>query len=154
MDRPRAVIVHSLDQALAALAPGLPLTLLSAPGAACFAGIAWWQHLIAAAHTAAGAPPADILDCADAPARAAEALRLGCSCVVLSPASPAFASVRSIAEQTGGTLLPARPEAFDMATNRPGPWRDALLAQWLSVHAGSPRDNEWSSQGDNTPKLG
>ena len=151
MDRPRAVIVHSLDQAIAAIAPGLPLTLLSAPGAAGFAGIAWWRALTSATRAAARAPLsgmiADILDCADAPARAAEALRLGCPCVVLSPSSPAFAATLSIAEQTSGTLLPERPEAYDMAAHRPGAWRDALLTRWLSADAGFP-------QGDNTPKLG
>ena len=147
MDRPRAVIVHSLDQAIAAIAPGLPLTLLSAPGAASFAGIAWWQHLTEAARAATATPLPDILDCADAPAHAAEALRRGCRCVVLAPECPAYSAIASIAEQTGGTLLPKRPDGFDMATHRPGPWRDALLTQWLSVHEGSP-------QGDNTPKLG
>ena len=34
---PPAVIIHGLPHAQAALAPGLPVTLLSAPWAACFA---------------------------------------------------------------------------------------------------------------------
>jgi hypothetical protein len=47
-----AVIVHGLSDARAALRPGWPVTLLSAPGAALFAGCLWWRELVAAARVA------------------------------------------------------------------------------------------------------
>lgn len=78
MDRP--VIIHSLTHARAALAIaadlGLPLTLSSAPGAAGYAGVAWFGELIAA--TCAEHPRVvvtAVLDCGDAPGRVMEAVR-------------------------------------------------------------------------------
>ena len=65
-------------QARLALAPGLPVTLLSAEGAALYMGVGWWQALVGAARASYPATPcADILDCADSPGRAMAALRMG-----------------------------------------------------------------------------
>ena len=65
-----AVVVHGLPDAVAALArsaaEGRPVTLLSAPGAALYAGCGWWKALIDAAREAhPNVPCMDILDCAD-----------------------------------------------------------------------------------------
>jgi hypothetical protein len=111
-----AVIVHGLAHAMAALAPGLPVTLLSAPGAAQFAGCLWWQEIVSAART--GCPDTagtDILDCADASGIAMGALRSGVSRLVLWPDAPGWDGVAAIAKRQGGFVLPQAPPALDLA---------------------------------------
>jgi hypothetical protein len=115
MNSPPAVIVHGLGHAHAALRPGLPVTLLSAPGAALYAGEAWWRALMVAAREAHPTVPFDdILDCADAPGRAMAALRIGQRVLILDPASPAFPAVLACAESLGARVLTARPHALDL----------------------------------------
>ena len=122
---PPAVVVHGLDQARAALSPGLPVTLLSAPAAALFAGAGWWRALVAAARAAHPATPcADVLDCADAPGRAMEAIRAGQAILVLDPACPGFGRVASLA-----TVLAARPAALDLDGRGAG----LRLRDWLTA---------------------
>ena len=111
MKRPPAVVVHGLPDVQAAVAPGRPVTLLSGPGAAIYAGCGWWRALMALG--AQGNP--DILDCADAPGRAMEALRAGCRLLVLDPAVPAWSLVAARAAVAGATLLAERPPALDLA---------------------------------------
>lgn len=119
MSLPPAVTVHGPEHARAALAPGLPVLLLSGPGAGCTAGAGWWRALMVLA--GAGA---DALDCGDAPGRALEALHLGCRIVVLAPC-PAWDAVR---ERAGGALLlPVRPASLDLGP--PGAAR--RLHRWL-----------------------
>ena len=111
-----SVTVHGFDQATAALAPGRPVTLLSAPGAALYAGCGWWRALISAARAVHPATEADdILDCADAAGRALEALRAGQMILVLEADAPGFAAVAAAAAEAGATLLPSRPPALDLA---------------------------------------
>jgi hypothetical protein len=91
MQLPPAVIIHGLPHARLALRPGRAVTLLSAPGAPSYAGCAWWRALIAAARAEYPVmDPPDILDCADAPGRALEALSLGCGVIVLAEPPPAL----------------------------------------------------------------
>jgi hypothetical protein len=106
-----AIIVHSLADAQAALAPGLPVTLLSAPGAARYAGCLWWSELL----RAAGFTGEALLDCGDSPGRAVEALKLGLRGIVLTCEPAVFAAVAGIAVELGATLLPAAPTALDLA---------------------------------------
>jgi hypothetical protein len=123
-----AVIVHGLADACTALAPGLPLILLSAPGAALYAGAGWWQAMIEAARKQfPGTDASDLLDCADAPGRALEALRIGLKGIVLDPLCPAFPALAESAARLGACLLPAAPPALDLA--RAGAAR--RLAGWL-----------------------
>jgi hypothetical protein len=138
-----AVIVHGLTDAKTALAPGLPVTLLSAPGAAQFAGCLWWREIVSAA--CAGCPNTvviDILDCADASGMAMGALRSGVFRLVLWPEAPGWASVAAIAERQGGFVLRGAPEALDLAQ------RNAIrrLHAWL-------RDSDRTA-GDSNPCLG
>lgn len=121
---PPAIVIHGLDHARAALAAGRPVTLLSAQGAALYAGAGWWRAVIAAAQT--NGP--DILDCADAPGRALEALALGCKHLVLLPV-PAWPSVAARAARYGATLRPDRPDGLDLA--EPGASR--RIAAWLAT---------------------
>jgi hypothetical protein len=120
--------VHGLPDARRALAAGLPLGLLSAPGAASYAGCGWWLELTRQARAQfPGLAAADWLDCGDAPGRATAALRIGCRGLILAP-SPAFAAVAAIAEGVGARLLTERPESLDMADGG----AERRLADWLT----------------------
>ena len=111
-----AVIVHGLADAQAALAPGLPVTLLSAPGAVLSGGCLWWRALIATARAEHEKTDAtDILDCADASGMALGALRSSVCRLVLWPEAPGWNAVAAIAERHGGFVLPAAPAALDLA---------------------------------------
>ena len=110
---PPAVIVHSLADAKKALAPGRPVILLSAPGAAQYAGCLWWRELLAAANFTGPA----LLDCGLAPGRALEALHLGLLGVVLHAPAPAFAFVSELAAANGALALALAPPALDFGQN-------------------------------------
>lgn len=109
-----AVIVHGLGDAVAALsraeAGECAVTLLSAPGAALYAGCGWWRALVEAARARhPNVPCMDILDCADATGHALAALRIGVARLVLRPEAPGRAAVVAIAESLGGFVLPEPP---------------------------------------------
>ncbi len=128
MFSPPPVVVHGLDHARTALAPGLPVTLLSAPAAASFAGCAWWRALVQAARAEFAAFEwTDILDCGDAPGYAMSALRLGQRAIILDPACPAFAAVEGVAGSLGARLLGQRPSSLDLAARG----AERLLLPWL-----------------------
>jgi hypothetical protein len=109
-----AVIVHGLGDAVAALAQaeaeGAAVTLLSAPGAALYAGCGWWRALVEAARARhPNVPCVDILDCADATGQALAALRVGLPRLVLWPNAPGRDAVVAIAESMGGFVLAEAP---------------------------------------------
>jgi len=105
-----AVVVTGLNEAVAALARGQPVTLLSAPGAALSAGCGWWAALVQAARAAHPQVTAiDILDCADATGHAFAALRIGLCRLILWPEAPGRDAVVTIAEAMGGFVLAAPP---------------------------------------------
>ncbi len=112
MTLPPCVIVHSLAQAKAALAPGLPVTLLSGEGAGAYAGAGWWLALMQAA---AAAPPPHLLDCGTAPGRALEALRAGQPRLILRAPAAIFAEVAAQAASHHALLLPAAPPSLDLS---------------------------------------
>ena len=122
--RPPAITIHSVEHARLALASGRPVTLISAPAAAVFAGPAWWRALIAAC----GTSQLDLLDCADAPGRALEALALGCFGLVLLPC-PAWPSVAERAAMAHAVLLQRRPASLDLAD----PAASRRIDAWLEV---------------------
>ncbi len=122
---PPAVVIHGRSHALAALAPGLPVLLLSAPGAAAYAGAGWWRAMITGALQGRTQP--DAIDCADLAGRALEALAVGCRILVLHPCPARPAIIARAALYPGARLLPARPPALDLAA--PGAARH--LASWL-----------------------
>jgi hypothetical protein len=111
-----AIVVHGIDHARQALRPGLPVVLLSAEGAAGFAGCGWWRALVGQA--CADFPTTactDILDCADAAGLAMAALRHGQRQLVLWPTTPGFAAVSAAARALGCDVLPVRPAALDLS---------------------------------------
>lgn len=125
------MIVHGLPQAQAALASNLPVLLLSAQGAAAYAGAAWWRAMIEAA-LEGRSPTPDALDCSDLAGRALEALHLGCRIIVLHPC-PAYPAI--LERANGALILPQRPPALDL--DHPGALR--RLEAWL--------------QGDSNPSI-
>ena len=129
-DRYPAVVIHGLAHALTVLGIGRAVTLLSAPGAALFAGCGWWRAVIERARGEyPGVSIDDILDCADAPGLALGALRIGQRRLVLSPTSPCWQSVATIAASLGGEVLGSRPPALDMADRNAA----RRLHDWLHV---------------------
>jgi len=127
---PPAVIVHGAADLAPVLAVGRPFTLLSAPGAALYAGAAWWRALAdAARRRAPGLIAADILDCADAAGRALAALRLGQAHLVLWPTAPGHAAVSATAGTCQAVLLDRAPPACDLG--QPGGVH--RLAAWLAA---------------------
>jgi hypothetical protein len=134
-----AVVIHGLADARTVLAFGRPVTLLSAIGAALYAGCGWWRALVEQARTEhPDIAIEDILDCADAPGLALGALRIGQYRIVLDPAVPAWSSVAAIATSLGGEVLAARPPAIDIADRAAA----RRLHDWLQVRTtpGDSRD--------------
>jgi len=114
MIHPPAVIIHGLVHASVALAPGLPVTLLSARGAGLYAGCAWWHTMVNEARRRHPSMPViDMLDCADGPGRAMAALRMGQKWLILDPC-PAWPDVAAAAVSCGATLLDIAPAALDL----------------------------------------
>lgn len=129
---PPAVIVHGLADARLALALGMPVTLLSAPGAGLFAGCLWWREMVAAAHaTGSATQMVNVLDCADASGLALGALRCGIKRLVLWPDAPTWAGVAEIARRQDGFVLQRAPDALDLAKRN----ATRQLRAWL--HAGN-----------------
>lgn len=111
-----AVVVHGMAHARAALAPGLPVILLSATGAVMSGGCLWWRAVVTdAARQHPATPCIDILDCADAPGLAMGALREGQMRLILWPHTLAFPAVAAAADAIGAMVLPTRPPALDLA---------------------------------------
>jgi hypothetical protein len=141
---PPAVTVHGLGHARIAVALGIPVTLLSAPGAALSAGCGWWQALIAVARSEYPATQMiDILDCADCSGQAMAALRIGLLGLVIWPSAPGRVAVAATAAKQGGLVLEAAPRSLDLAHH--GSHRRLLT--WLRA---VPR----LANGDNTAVLG
>lgn len=112
------------------LAIGRPVTLLSATGAALYAGCGWWRALIARVSAERpGIPIDDILDCADASGLALGALRIGQRRIMLEPTAPGWSSVAMIAASLGGEVLTSRPPSIDMADRAAA----RRLHDWLQV---------------------
>ena len=125
-----AVVVHGMEDVRLALRPTRPVLLLSAPGAALFAGCGFWHALIRLAkQESPNGRIQDALDCADAAGMALAAIRIGLSTLVLSADAPGFAPVAAIADQQGVRLLTRRPAALDLSA--PGAAR--RLESWLSM---------------------
>lgn len=133
-----AIVVHGLGDALAAVAAaqdvGVPLTLISAPGAATYAGPGWFQEIVAQARaTAPDLAISGLLDCADHPGHAMAALRAGAEAIVFTGDDRVAEKLSAIARQKGAIVLPARPPAFDPAFDPSGASdRQSECRDWLA----------------------
>ncbi|MEX2648714.1 MAG: hypothetical protein WD673_06840 [Alphaproteobacteria bacterium] len=131
--RRRAIVVHGRDDvavvARLSLELEIPVTLLTAPGAADYAGPDVLLAMVR--HGLAEAPESDVeavIDCADAAGRALAALRAGWTRVLFTGSAETAARLADIAQQCGATLLTERPEARDAG----GDAIDAVrLRNWL-----------------------
>lgn len=113
----------------AAAALGLPLTLMSARGAAGYAGPAWFLEAV---RLARGEYPAvdvtAILDCAGQPGRALDALRRGAKALRLDGHPRARRRVAAIARSMGARLDDLRYVVLDLAGKGDG---QAAVATFL-----------------------
>jgi hypothetical protein len=103
------IIVHSLDQARAALAAAAALerkvVLASGPGAGAYAGPAWFKSLVEQAKSAFPGTLAEAaLDCGDAAGAALAALRMGFKRVGFSGDARARAALEDMARSLGATI--------------------------------------------------
>ncbi len=119
----RRIVVHSLADAHAAVkaaaALGVPVTLMSAPGAALYVGPLWFKALVREA--CAAAPEARVtavLDCADAPGAVLAALRAGLKCVRFSGTGEVRERLAAIAAAEGASLDDDVPADLDLGDER------------------------------------
>ena len=116
----RAVVIHSLAHAKAALAAaaaeGVAVELWSAEGAAAYAGAGWFKAVLEAARREVpGARFTAVLDCADLPGYALGAFRIGIEAVCFRGAAKIAAKLADIAAQEGRRCLRRRPRrALDL----------------------------------------
>lgn len=115
----RAVIVHDLDHARAAIAAaadlGVAVELWSAAAAAASAGAGWFDAVIRQARR--DRPDGDVvavLDCGDRPDLAQAALRQGLRHICFRGSRSVAGRLADIAAQSGATLHRSRPKALDL----------------------------------------
>lgn len=131
----KAVMVHSLEQARAAVAAaaglGVPVTLLSAEGAAGSVGALWFKALIEQA--VAGQPEAEVtavLDCADKPGHVLGALRHGFTALRFTGRPKVRKELEKVAAAYGATLITSKIAAVDLL-EEPDP--EAACRAWLAA---------------------
>lgn len=130
-------VVHSLSQAKAAVsaaaARNLALTLLSAPGAAAFAGAGWFAAVIRNARESR--PDMDIaaiLDCGPRADLVQAAFREGLKQVIFTGDARQLRPLRDIARQWQAEILRRRPKACDL---RHAADPSAVCNAWLDAGA-------------------
>lgn len=133
---PPAIVFHGLADAKAALAAaaalGMPVTLLSAPSAASYAGPGWFRAVVAQARAAhREAEAVAVLDCGDRPGHALAALREGVTAIRFS--GKTAHKIEDIAAQYGARVVRERPEALDLQDVSGDPV--AACRAWLERHA-------------------
>ncbi len=115
----RVIIIHSLEQAVAALKVarelGRPVTLASPPGAAAYTGALWFREVVKQAEREVPeAEVASILDCGDKPGLVMAAFRQGVLRVRFTGAKAAADKLRAIAEAESHHLVTGPLEALDL----------------------------------------
>jgi alkanesulfonate monooxygenase SsuD/methylene tetrahydromethanopterin reductase-like flavin-dependent oxidoreductase (luciferase family) len=115
----RAVVIHELAHARAALAAaaefGVPVALWSAPGAAAYAGVGWFDAVMRAAGR--GVPPASficVLDCDDRADLVQAAWRQGLTHVCFRGSNAVATRLADIARHHSATLHRKMPHALDL----------------------------------------
>jgi hypothetical protein len=134
----RAVVIHCLDHARAAMAAaaalGAEVTLVSAPAAAAYAGAGWFLEAIAiAAAENPAARAVAVLDCGDRPGLLLGALRRGCRAVRFSGRGPALARLKAIAERYGAFFYGELGPLLDLAAEQDPA---AACRAWLAIESG------------------
>ncbi|MEW5704996.1 MAG: hypothetical protein AB1781_10500 [Pseudomonadota bacterium] len=129
----RAVIVHDLPQALAALAAAArlnrPITLRTPYGAASCAGAGYFQKVAELAKRQyPGVTAVFVLDCGDAAGQALGALRAGWKRIRFEGTAATLAKVADIAGQTGAVLDTDATPARDLSQAEDP---EKATAEWL-----------------------
>ncbi len=133
------IVVHALADAIAVLRvadqANMPVMLVSAPGAAGFAGPAWFRDMAAAAHTEVPrARFTAVLDCADAPGNALAAIREGVPAIHVDLPDDSLHKITEIAAQAGVEIVSINySTAFDMLANHPGNNPEIACREWLNL---------------------
>lgn len=131
---PRAVIIHSLEQAQGALAVAerldRPIALYSAEGAAAYGGAAWFLAVVAAAQAAHPHAQCEaVLDCGADAGLALAALREGCRAIVIRGAPGLRRKLATIAAMSTARLDAGAKDALDLRHSK-NP--EAAVMAWLS----------------------
>jgi len=135
---PPAIVIHGLAHAEAALAAAAELrvavTLISAEGAAGYAGPASFRMVVEQALAAhPEAQVSAVLDCGDMPGYAMAALRDGARVIRFS--GDTAEKIADIAAQYGAQMIAERPEALDLATvERARHDPERACREWLEKH--------------------
>ncbi|UCH74133.1 MAG: hypothetical protein JSU82_17790 [Rhodospirillales bacterium] len=136
---PPAIVVHGLAHAEAALAAaaglGVAVTLISAEGAAGYAGPSWFRMVVEEARAAhPEAQVTAVLDCGDMPGYALAALRDGAQIIRFS--GDTADKIADIAAQCGAQIIAERPAALDLApVERARRDLERACRDWLEKHA-------------------
>ena len=133
---PRAIIVHELDHAVAALAAArelaAPICLWSAPDAASYAGIGWFDGMVRQLRALPGGGDLEmVLDCGDRAELVQAALRQGLRAVCYAGDKRIAERLANIARQRRAKLYLRRPsQALNLLYVR-----DPVTAcrRWLSA---------------------
>lgn len=132
--RPRAIVIHEIADARAALAAAAalraPVLLLSAPSGAAALGAGWWQALIR--RMAAEYPDVQftaLLDCGARAELVQAALRQGLTDLCYRGPAATARRLADIAGQRGARLVRRRPQALDLMGISD---RAAAARAWLS----------------------
>jgi len=137
-DLSAAIVFHSIAHANAAITAaaelGVPVTLITAPSAAGYAGPGWFRSVVAQAR--AVHPDVEvtaILDCGEFPGLALASLREGVTVIRFS--GDTFDKIVDIAGQYGAEVIRERPEALDLEVIERKRW-DMVRAcrEWLEKH--------------------
>lgn len=133
----RAVIIHSLDHALAALGVAqrlkVPLTLLSAPGGAAYLGPGLFHAMAEAARREfPGVPFTAVLDCGPRAGDALAALRQGVKSVRFTGRAEVAAKLAAIAAQLKAEVVVNTLDALDLFGVKDV---ERCLASWLAAAA-------------------
>ena len=132
---PRAVVVHGLDQALAACraaaALGVPVCLRSGPAAAGYAGAAWFAELARAARRAQPDIRIDaVLDCGEAPGMVLAAIRRPVDAVRFAGDPAVREKLEAIAGRAGVRVDADPAPALDLAGEADP---EAACRAWLAA---------------------
>jgi fructose/tagatose bisphosphate aldolase len=116
----KAVVVHDLSQALAALATAdqlqTPLAIWSAPGAASYAGVGWFAALARICRAKQPkARVAFVLDCADRADLVQEAFRMGLRDACFTGRSDVAERLADIARKSRSRLHRKRVRSLDLS---------------------------------------
>lgn len=116
---PRAIVVHSLAHAVAALEAaervGAAVTLLSPPDFTAYGGSGFFDAIVRRARIKVPAAKSEaVIDCGNAPGLALGALRAGAKAVCFRGRKLVREKIASIAAAHGARLLTVRPRALDL----------------------------------------